>query len=162
MFKCISNTLEENFNFLNSFFKSLEIFKNLFVMVVERFGENMKVIVKILAFSTDNRLLKVPWYNLDKIICRTKLHGHLCVKVPLQMYIFILISEYSIQCTCRIIFQQRKKKNYGKKMRDNFALMWLALGIEATIKSSYNRSTSFHHTFSALRTLCIHMHNFIF
>ena len=54
-----------------------------------------------------------------------------------------------------------KKKN-GKKMRDNFALMWLALGIKATIKSSYNRSTSFHHTFSALRTLCIHMHNFIF
>lgn len=60
MFKCISNTLEENFNFLNSFFKSLKIFLNLFVMVVERFGENMKVIVKILAFSTDNRLLKVP------------------------------------------------------------------------------------------------------
>ena len=28
MFKCISNTLEENFNFLNSFFKSLKIFKN--------------------------------------------------------------------------------------------------------------------------------------
>ena len=60
MFKCISNTLEENFNFLNSFFKSLKIFENVFVMVVERFGENMKVIVKILAFSTDNRLLKVP------------------------------------------------------------------------------------------------------
>ena len=101
--------------FLIASLSHLRFFKILFVMVVERFGENMKVIVKILAFSTDNRLLKVPWYNLDKIICRTELHGHLCVKVPLQMYIFILISEYSIQCTCRIIFQHAEKKKEWEK-----------------------------------------------